>query len=69
MFLEFSDNLCPACELSAWVWNDGNYSIGYWSVDRVVIDVNLLEISLLHEKWTVSRTTLAAFIVPLTTKS
>ena len=74
MFLQFSNDLHSACEPSARVWHKGNYRVGYHpvSIAQVVIDVNLREIravSLLHENLTVSRTILAALIVPLTTKS
>jgi hypothetical protein len=72
MFLEFCNNLHPACEPSARVWHEGNYWIGYRSVTEIVIDVNLRElhaISLFYEDLIVSRTILAALIVPLTTKS
>jgi len=41
MFLEFSNNLCAACEPSARVWHEGNYCIGYRSVTKVVTDVYL----------------------------
>jgi hypothetical protein len=72
MFLEFCNNLHPACETSAWIWHKGNYCIGYRSVVKVVIDVNLQEIhaiNLRYEYVTDLRTFLAALIVPLTTKS
>ena len=72
MYLKFCNNLHLACEPSARVWHKGNYRIGYRSVARVVIDVNLQEVhavSLLYENLTVLRTILAALIEPLTTKS
>ena len=74
MFLQFGNDLHSACEPSARVWHKGNYRIGYHSISvaKIVIDVNLREIhaiSLLYESLTVSRTILAALIVPLTTKS
>jgi hypothetical protein len=72
MFLEFCNNLHPACEASAWIWHKGNYCVGYRTVAKVIIDVNLpeiLSISSLYGYLTDLRTFLAALIVPLTTKS
>jgi len=72
MFLEFCNNLCPACEASAWVWHKGYYCVGYCSAAKVVIDGNLQEIhaiSLLYKYLTELRTFLAVLIVPLTEKS
>ena len=72
VFLEFFNNLHPACEPSAWIWDKRNDCVGYRFVAEVVIDANLYEmhaISLLDEYLTALRTILAALIVPFTTRS
>ena len=73
MILEFCNDVRPACEPCARVWNERDCCFGSRSIAKVVIDVvNLQEIrvvSLLYENLTILRTILAALIVPLTTKS
>ena len=67
MFLEFCNNLSPACEPSARVRDEGHDCIGYRFVAKDVIVVDLQEIHAVnsfHNNGTASRTVPAALIVP-----
>ena len=72
MALEFGDDVCAACEPTAWIWHKGNGPNGRIQID--VVDVHLPEIhgiSLVHQNIYVITnllTALAPLMLSLTTK-